>query len=35
MAAIGSTMAVGDAAPDKPFSAASGALLVIRLACSD
>jgi hypothetical protein len=35
MAAIGSTIAVGDAAPDKPFSAASGALLDCRLAWSN
>jgi hypothetical protein len=35
MAAMGSTMALGDAGPDKPLSAASGALLVIRLAWSD
>jgi hypothetical protein len=35
MAAMGSTIALGNAGPDKPFSAGSGALLVIRLAWSD
>jgi hypothetical protein len=35
IAAMGSTMALGDAGPDEPFSPANGALLVVRLAWSD
>jgi len=35
IAAMGSTMALGDVGPDEPFSAANGAPLVVRLAWSD